>query len=282
MSPRSRHVAALAVAITALGLQSAAADDTPVSVERSQFGWISTEVTDLGSPETAPPRNERKPARRCAQHMSDSAGGYASQEQFGSGAPAGAGPGGWVIRECSDGSVDTAWVPAQADAVTLQRLAQRAVNRLLLPVPQPTFEPRRHSSAGPATLVAVPTSFFMDGWAPISQRTQVGAVWAVVTAEPVAATWWPGDGSSPVRCASAGRAWTATESAGTPCTHTYRRSSAAQPNNVYTARVVVTWQVRWRGSGGLTGTLPLMERQTDFPVAVAERQTVIVVGGGDR
>jgi hypothetical protein len=107
-------------------------------------------------------------------------------------------------------------------------------------------------------------------------------VWAVVTAEPVAATWWPGDGSAPVRCASAGRAWTATTADGTPCTYTYRRSSAAQPNNVYTARVVVSWRVTWRGSGGLSGTLPLMERQTEFPVAVAERQTVIVVGGGDR
>jgi hypothetical protein len=128
-------------------------------------------------------------------------------------------------------------------------------------------------------LVAIPTWFFLDGWEPVTQRTAAGGTWAQVTAEPVATTWWPGDGSGPVRCAGAGRAWTATDSAGTPCTYTYRRSSAAQPNNVYLARVVVSWRVTWSGSGGLNGTLPLMERQTTFPIAVAERQTVVVQGG---
>jgi hypothetical protein len=43
--------------------------------------------------------------------------------------------------------------------------------------------------------------------------------------------------------------------------------------------VTVTWQVSWRGVGGRTGTLPLMERQMTFPIAVAERQTVVTVGG---
>jgi hypothetical protein len=126
-------------------------------------------------------------------------------------------------------------------------------------------------------LVAIPTSFSLESWRPITQRTAAGGMWAVVTAEPVAATWWPGDGGAPMRCTEANQGASTTS-----CTHTYRRSSAAQPTNVYTARVVVTWQVTWRGPGGLAGTLPLMERQTTFPVAVAERQTVIVAGGGDR
>ncbi len=158
-------------------------------------------------------------------------------------------------------------------------LAQRAVNRLPLPLPEPLFEPRRSSSAGPATLVAISTSFYLSAWAPASQRTQAGSVWAVVSAEPVSATWWPGDGGAPVQCAGAGRAWTDPNATGPRCTYTYTRSSAAEPGNIYTARVTVTWRVSWRGSGGQAGTLPLMQRQSEFPVAVAERQTVVVGGG---
>lgn len=269
----------------------AAADDGPITVDRTGPGWIQTEVVDPGAPaEVRKPkrpvfRAATAPAQTCTQTKSDSAGGYATNEQFRSGAPAGEDPGGWVVRECSNGSLDTAWVPAapgDGSPVSPQRLAQRAVGRLPLPLPAPSFEPRRSSSAGPATLVAIPTSFFLDGWEPITQRTEAGGMWAVVTAEPVAATWWPGDGGAPMKCTSAGHARAPAAAPSTACTHTYRRSSAAQPNNVYTGRVVVTWQVQWRGSGGLAGTLPLMERQTTFPVAVAERQTVIVVGGEDR
>lgn len=282
--PRSALVLVASAAISLTIPSFAVADDDPITVDRTGPGWIQTEVVTPGSLERAR-RQERhvaSPARTCTQTKSAAAGGYATDEQFRSGAPATDGLGGWVIRRCSDGSLDTAWVPATPGGNSLlspQRLAQRAVGRLPLPLPAPSFEPRRFSSAGPATLVAIPTSFSLDSWQPITQRTAVGGVWAVVTAEPVAATWWPGDGGAPMRCTTASQAQGA---AVTTCTYTYRRSSAAQPNNVYAARVVVTWQVTWRGSGGLAGTLPLMERQTTFPVAVAERQTVIVVGRGDR
>ena len=280
-----RRVMAVAV-LGGLGVTTASAaqaDDDPVRV-RGGNGWIQSEVIDPGTRAGAPKLNRQDPApaRTCTQVKSETAGGYATAEQFSSGAPAGVGPGGWVVRRCSDGSMDTAWVPASRVAVSVQQLAQRAVGRLPLPLPAPSFDPRRSSSAGPATLVAIPTSFFLDGGEPITQRTAAGAMWAVVTAEPVVATWWPGDGSAPFRCTSAGHTRPTTTAPGTGCTYTYRRSSAAQPNNVYNARVVVTWRVHWRGSGGLAGTLPLMERQTVFPVAVAERQTVIVVGRGDR
>lgn len=258
----------------------AVADDDPVIVSPNTRGWIDTTVEEAGQAAKAA-RKPAEAARTCTQTKPDDAVGYASEEQFASGAPAGEGPGGWVVRRCSDGTVDIAWVPVPrgSSAAAAAELAQRATSRLPLPLPEPRFEPHRDSSAGPATLVAIPTWFFLDGWAPVTQRTAAGETWAEVTAEPVATTWWPGDGSGPVRCAGAGRAWTAPDSAGTPCTYTYRRSSAAQPNNVYLARVVVSWRVTWSGSGGLTGTLPLMERQTTFPIAVAERQTVVVQGG---
>ena len=282
--PRSVLVVTASAAIAMTIPSSAAADDHPIKVDRTGPGWIQTEVVSPGSLAKGRERQSHpaSPAPTCTQVKSESAGGYATDEQFRSGAPASDGLGGWVVRTCSDGSVDTAWVAATPDGgspVSPQRLAQRAVGRLPLPLPAPSFEPRRSSTAGPATLVAIPTSFSLDRWSPITQRTAVGGMWAVVTAQPVAATWWPGDGGAPMRCTSASRAQGAAAAA---CTHTYRRSSAAQPNNVYTARVVVTWRVTWRGSGGLAGSLPVIQRQTTFPVAVAERQTVVVVGGGDR
>ena len=284
--PRGVPLLVALTAALALAPETAFAEDDPkISVDPGWAGWIDTEVVDPGSLGAAPPKASPQSKRAkpvCTQTKSENAGGYATEEQFDSGAPAGEGPGGWVIRRCADGSLDTAWVPvvplglARASA---ERLAQRATNRLPLPLPEPRFEPRRQSSAGPTTLVAIPTWFFLDGWQPVTQRTEAGATWAEVSAEPVTTTWWPGDGSEPVRCAGAGRAWSTTDTTATPCTYTYTRSSAAQPNNAYTARVTVTWKVTWRGSGGAGGTLPLMERQTTFPVAVAERQTVIVGGG---
>lgn len=276
---------AIAVGVVVSTPASAFADDDPkISIDPGWAGWIDTEVVDPGSlgAQEKPRRPRKTPEPACSQTKSESAGGYASQEQFDSGAPPGAGAGGWVVRRCADGTLDTAWVPVVepgAPRVSAAELAQRATNRLPLPVPEPQFEPRRQSSAGPTTLVAIPTWFFVDGWRPVTQRTEAGATWAEVSAEPVTTTWWPGDGNGPVRCAGSGRAWSATASTASPCTYTYTRSSAAQPDNAYTARVVVTWRVSWRGSGGASGTLPLMERQSTFPVAVAERQTVIVGGG---
>jgi hypothetical protein len=250
-----------------------------VAVDRLSFGWISTTVVDGGSSSPNRPAKSRAAKPRvvhCTQHKSDSAGGYASPDQFTGDYPD-AGAGGWVIRKCSDGSMSTAWVPAPVTAATVERLAQRATNRLPLPLPSPRFNPSRPSSAGPATLVAIPTWFWVEGWQPVTQRTRAGGVWAEVVASPVAATWYPGDGSPPVRCV-ANEAWRP-GAAPSSCEHVYTRSSAGQPGNAYRARVVVTWQVRWTGSGGRSGSLPLMQRQLSFPIAVAERQTVVTVGG---
>ncbi len=246
---------------------------------RGGRGWVDTGVTDVGLHDDRSPQPvKRTTAVTCSQEKSESAGGYATQAQFDSGAPATDGPGGWVTRTCSDGTVAMAWVPVVPPAEPVEQLAKRATSRLPLPLPAPKFNPSRPSSAGPSTLVAIPTWFWVDGWKPVQQRTQAGDVWAEVVASPLEATWDPGDGSPVVRCTGPGTAWSvgARESA---CDHTYVRSSAGQPANVYTARVTVTWQVSWSGSGGTSGTLPLMQRQMMFPIAVAERQTVVTVGG---
>lgn len=275
--------AAMSVPLVMMTAPLAVADDDPISVSPDAAGWVDAVVVDAGTAAVAPKKTGTGPApkRTCTQAKSENAGGYATQQQFDSGAPPGDGPGGWVTRTCSDGTIGIAWVAVAPLVASPEQLAQRARNRLRLPLPQPRFDPSRPSSAGPSTLVNLPTWFFLDKWKPVRQRTQAGGVWAEVTATPVEATWFPGDGNAPVRCLGAGRAWTSdTETAGA-CRYTYVRSSAAQPGLVYPARVVVVWQVTWRGSGGRGGSLPLMERQVEFPIAVAERQTVVVVGGGE-
>lgn len=270
-------VIAAAALVTPSPAPHAGDDDGGIRVHGGS-GWVTTGVTDPGGLTDRPRQAEALPAVRCSQTKSENAGGYATAAQLDSGAPATEGLGGWVVRRCTDGSVGIAWVPVEPVAASVQQLAQRATNRLPLPLPSPRFNPSQPTTAGPATLVAIPTWLWVDSWRPVSQRTQAGGVWAEVVATPMSATWDPGDGTPVVRCAGPGTAWTpgAKESR---CEHTYARSSAGQPRNVYTVRVVVTWRVTWTGSGGLTGTLPLMERQTTFPIAVAERQTVVTMGG---
>jgi hypothetical protein len=289
----ARRISHLSVAALALGLMTAdparADDDPPVTVTPGGFGIVETQVTDVGRPEKVDrarfTRPRLKPSRTCTVTKSPDAGRAATETEYESGAPPSAGPGGWVVRRCSDGSLDTAWV-AQAPSVRAARvtpgqLAEHAVSRLRLPLPMPRFDPRRESSVGPATLVNVPTWFWVDGWTPAARRTQAGGVWAEVSAVPVETTWTPGDGGAPVRCGGPGIPWTSDrQSPAKACRYTYARSSAAQRGDVYLARVTVVWRVSWRGSGGLGGTLPLMERQSTFPVAVAERQTVVTIGGG--
>ena len=286
MLTRRRWAATCGLALVAeLATPTAGAygsEPPPVVVSPNGRGWVDTTVEDIGVPARVAPavKLRRPPARTCTQSKSLTAGGYATAAQFASGDYPGAGPGGWVVRQCSDGAVDVAWVPSRPTlpAMTAEDLARRATNRLRLPLPAPRFEPRRTSSAGPATLVAIPTWFYLDSWAPVSQRTRAGGVWAEVTATPQDVSWWPGDGSPPLRCTGPGRAWsTTTATAPLPCRFTYRRSSAAQPGNTYTARVLVSWRVTWRAAGGMGGTFPLMERQNTFLVAVAERQTVVTV-----
>ena len=285
MAAKSGALAAIVAACT-VGLVAPpahAGGDPPVTVTSGGFGIVDTEVTDAGRPARARPSLTRAPARTCVQDISPTAGRAATEAELDSGAPAGAGPGGWVVRRCSDGSLDTGWVAAEParPQVTAGQLAQRAYGRLRLPLPVPKFDPRRESSAGPTTLVGIPTWFWVGAWAPARQWTQAGGVWAEVSAVPVSSTWLPGDGSEPLRCTGGGRAWRPGEGENaSSCRYTYRRTSAAEPDNMYTARVTVVWRVTWRGPGGTGGELPLMERQSTFPVAVAERQTVVTSGGG--
>lgn len=200
--------------------------------------------------------------------------------------------GAWYDVRCSDGGVYLAvYVPPASDnvppAVRLAgTLARTVANRLQLPAPQVGQSP-----AG-RTLVGLATWWWIEpgSWRALTQRTAAGPVWAEVTATPVSSTWDPGDGSDPLVCAGPGTAYDRSRpdsEQSTDCSYTYRRSSAEQPqtgpdpnDRFFTVTVTTTWQVSWRGSGGAGGVLPPMRRTSTFPLAVAQRQTVVTSGSG--
>lgn len=202
-------------------------------------------------------------------------------------------PGGhWYDVRCSDGSLYLSiYVPPAANnvpppVVLAGSLARKAVNQMQLPLPDVHVNPLGEA------LVGLPEWFWVDpsAWKSLSQRTQAGPVWARVTATPTSTTWDPGDGSPVVSCSGPGTPYDRTRSASSQssdCTYTYSRSSADQPqtgpaanDRFFTVTVTTTWSVSWVGSGGASGTLPVISRSRSFPLRVAERQAVVTGGSG--
>lgn len=291
----SRAVYMVVIAVTTgLAPSLAWADPRDPVVVTPGYGWVDTNVSDNGAdgastkPVSSGSRGSADSGPRCTYTPDDGArAGGRAPVVFTAHANMESGQGQWYSKICDDGTVEMVWVPngspapGRGQVVTAAQLAQRAYNRLQLPMPEVGFNPRRSSSAGAATLVTIPTWFWVEDWSGASQRTRAGVVWAEVTAEPVSTEWYPGDGSGPVLCAGAGVAWRpGMDESGSSCKYTYPRSSANRPGNRYVGRVVVTWRVTWTGSGGAGGTLPLMSREREFPIAVMERQTVVVTGQG--
>jgi hypothetical protein len=199
----------------------------------------------------------------------------------------------WYDVSCSDGSRVPigVFVPAGSSnvpspVVQAGTLARTARNLLRLPKPQ-----IRHNPMGDA-LVGLATWWWIEPgqWRPLRQRTQAGPVWAEVTATPVSTTWDAGDGSAPVVCPGPGTPYDTTQpEAGqlTDCSHTYRRTTADQPqtgpsvnDRFFTVTVTTSWQVTWIGSAGSGGTLPVLTTSSTFPLAVAQRETVVTGGSG--
>jgi hypothetical protein len=120
-----------------------------------------------------------------------------------------------------------------------------------------------------------------SNWHTLTQRTEAGAAWAQVTATPVTHTWHLGDDSRPLVCRGPGTELTEhnVDHAldGSPdCGHTYTVSSRNQPNQQYTIRVTVNWQISWVGSGDTGGILPLMHREQTIPYTVRQARAQLV------
>jgi hypothetical protein len=269
------------------------ADDHVVTVRGDAAGGrISTTITVSGTPATgtgvrANVASSADAGVTCSW-TEEPAFAQSLWNWLGSGEPGGR----WYDIRCSDGAVYLrVYVPPASDSVPpavalAGSLARSITNRLQLP------EPTVGRSPVGRGLVGLPTWLWVDraSWRVLRQRTNAGPVWAEVVASPVSTTWDPGDGTEPFTCAGPGTVYDRSrpESAqSTDCAYTYRRSSADQPqtgpgenDRYFTVTVTTRWQVTWTGTGGSGGTLPELTRTSSFPLAVAQRQTVVTGGSG--
>jgi hypothetical protein len=185
-------------------------------------------------------------------------------------------PGHWYEGSCGDPFM-LSWVATKfrifAAAPQAVLLAQQAVSVLKLPVPGIQLNP----PAGQMQLVRVPTWLWLDSATYLVKQASVSVPGMVVTATatPVGAVWRTGDGAV-VTCGR-GTPWRSGADPGgasPTCGHTYTRSSAGQPGDVFTVSATVTWRVTWRG-GGTSGRVPDLITTSSVQVSVGQAQTVI-------
>ncbi len=157
-------------------------------------------------------------------------------------------------------------------------LVEDLLQALTLPKPSVRFNPEINTATGVATLVNLPTWWWVENWAPELRVAAWGPVWVELTAGPLYSEWKPGNGRPAVRCDGPGIPWQPDLDDDDPraCTYTYPRSSASSATDRYTATVTVTYGLSWEGSGGLSGTLPLVQTSSSVPIGVAERQALVI------
>lgn len=197
----------------------------------------------------------------------------------------GAGPedgedGAWYVWKCTGSdAVDALFRPpvwivdGEQGGVALPsaaELARRAHSQLTLAVPSIAASPVGDQ------LVNLPTWLWLDGgWAPVSATAAVPGVSVTATATPTSVTWAMGDGQT-VTCTEPGTPFVAGRDPrmGSPdCGYTYRRSSAAQPGQVFAVSATVNWTVTWAGAGQ-EGTFPDLKSTGNAQFRVAESQSL--------
>lgn len=189
--------------------------------------------------------------------------------------------GGWYWQFCrlGDGEEEArrVWLAPGEDgqpSVDPMVVARMARDRLRLPAP------RIHTSppVDEQQLVNLPTWAWLDSdtWEDRAASASLPGITVTATAEPSVARWRWGDGSTSV-CDGPGvpfRKGTDPRRASPDCGHTYRHSSAGQPDGALEARVRVTWRVRWSG-GGQSGVLPALTTTDTAAVRVAESHGLV-------
>jgi hypothetical protein len=94
---------------------------------------------------------------------------------------------------------------------------------------------------------------------------------ATVTAQPSKVLWTMGDGTT-VTCDGPGTPYNPSipdADQSTDCSHTYQHDGA------HTAMATIVWTVSWTATNGQGGTLPKVQRSTQFALNVEQRQAVI-------
>ena len=179
------------------------------------------------------------------------------------------------------GSDDEDPAPAapSGEAALSETVVQQAMAQLQLPKPVIRMSP----DAGAAQVVRFPMWLWIDasGWRQVSKTVQVPGASLTATATPQRVIWSMGDGGS-VTCAGPGTPYSSHYPAGASspdCGYVYQRSSAGQPDERFTVKATVVWDVAWQGAGK-SGTVPGMEMTSQVPVRVSEVQSVVVARSG--
>ena len=177
-------------------------------------------------------------------------------------------PGGaWYEKTCDGVFMGAVFLRGTPDAVDTAEVAAGVLRRMTIPVPELALSPSGDQ------VVNLPSWVWLENWEPLTGTATVGAVTVRVTAQPSSARWSFGDGGS-LSCAP-GIPWSASTDPTRACTHTWRRSSAAQPSGRFTVGVNVTWTAAYSVTGGAGGgSLPSITRTATVPVRVAEVQAV--------
>jgi hypothetical protein len=152
------------------------------------------------------------------------------------------------------------------DAATLARQAYR---ELPLLYPQPYTAP----PANVSQLVGVRTWFWIEQsqWQPRRATAAVPGLSATVTATPTAVKWDTGDGTT-FSCDGPGIPYDSTKADSvqhSDCSHVF------QHDGEHDVRATIIWSVSWTASDGNGGSLPNVERATQFPLQAEQRQAVI-------
>lgn len=275
-----------------LSNQASAAADPVVRPGGGGGDWIQTEVSTPGGRGAGVAAEGQGPVVDVAAGAAPAPCTYrplTSAESVGVGATVEAGPEGprtggqFVLQDCSasGGGRLILWVPDGEDGaapagvpqVTPGMLAAQARNSLQLPTPTVGVSPDGLND-NPA-LVNLPTWWWVTNGEALTQRTELGSVWAEVTAEPVSSAWVAGDGERS-ECSNLGTAYVSGMREDEPgkCSHTYVR-----PNRAEQAEIQVVWQVSWVGSGGTGGTLEPFTLTATQAVPVYERHAIVTSSG---
>ncbi len=158
-------------------------------------------------------------------------------------------------------------------AISSAMLAEFALAELTLPAPRIGMSPDGDH------IVQLASWLWVDRtqWVPQDRTASAGPVTATVTATPVRVEWDMGSGDTVV-CNGPGRRYRPRfegRPGATDCKHTYRHSSAAQPDEAYDVTATMVWEASWSGSDGGGGDLGELTSQTSEAVRVAEVQALV-------
>ena len=190
-------------------------------------------------------------------------------------------PGTLVTRVCSatgnNGAISAGttypYYPGVPPPPTPEQLAQMALARLVLPLPNPAMSPDPTSQ-----IAGWPTWLAINNWALTAESASAGGVTVTVHGTPQRSVWSFPDGRT-TTCTDGGRTLDPTRNRATdpttcgfvPNTASFtRHPGRADPTETLT--VAVTWQVRWTSNLGHNQILGNVTRTTTIPFRIWEWQ----------